>query len=148
LETLGKTFDETFQSLYQWIMNTQKEIKKSLNLILMLLWSSKGKFMPAARCFIIRSSEHFTPFEVFPSYFSFFKNYYYYSFIHMCIHCLGHFSPSPHTPPPPTQDPCPSAPAEPVLPLSLILLKRSHKHNKEDKTFLLVELRIAIQKDS
>jgi hypothetical protein len=27
-------------------------------------------------------------------------------------------------------------------------LKRRHKHNKEDKAFLLVELRIAIQKDS
>jgi hypothetical protein len=38
--------------------------------------------------------------------------------------------------------------AGPVLPLSLILLKKSHKPNKEDKTFLLVELRIAIQKYS
>jgi hypothetical protein len=37
---------------------------------------------------------------------------------------------------------------EPVLPLSLILLKKRHKYNKEDKVFLLVELRIAIQKDS
>jgi hypothetical protein len=27
-------------------------------------------------------------------------------------------------------------------------LKRRHKHNKEDKAFLLVELRISIQKDS
>jgi hypothetical protein len=35
--------------------------------------------------------------------------------------------------------------AEPVLPLSLILLKRRNKHNKEYKVFLLVELRIAIQ---
>jgi hypothetical protein len=46
---------------------------------------------------------------------------------------------------------CPSSPhfqAEPVLLLSLILLKRRHKHNKEDKVFLLVELRIAIQKYS
>jgi hypothetical protein len=38
--------------------------------------------------------------------------------------------------------------AEPVLSLTLILLKRRHKHNKEDKAFLLAELRIAIQKDS
>jgi hypothetical protein len=30
--------------------------------------------------------------------------------------------------------------AEPVLPLSLILLKKRHKHNKEDKAFLPVEL--------
>jgi hypothetical protein len=36
----------------------------------------------------------------------------------------------------------------PVLPLSLILLKKRHEHNKEDKVFLLVELRIAIQRDS
>jgi hypothetical protein len=28
------------------------------------------------------------------------------------------------------------------------LLKKGHKHNKEDKAFLLVELRIPIQKDS
>jgi hypothetical protein len=28
------------------------------------------------------------------------------------------------------------------------LLKRRHKHNREDKAFLLVELRIAIQRDS
>jgi hypothetical protein len=34
----------------------------------------------------------------------------------------------------------------PVLPLSLILLEKRHKPNMEDKAFLLVELRIAIQK--
>jgi hypothetical protein len=28
------------------------------------------------------------------------------------------------------------------------LLKRRHKHNKKDKAFLLVDLRIAIQRDS
>jgi hypothetical protein len=28
------------------------------------------------------------------------------------------------------------------------LLKKRHKHNKENKAFLLVELRIGIQKDS
>jgi hypothetical protein len=28
------------------------------------------------------------------------------------------------------------------------LLKKRHKHNKEDKALLLVELRIAIQRDS
>jgi hypothetical protein len=38
--------------------------------------------------------------------------------------------------------------AEPVLPFSPILLKRRHKHNKEDKAFLLDEIRIAIQRDS
>jgi hypothetical protein len=36
--------------------------------------------------------------------------------------------------------------AVPVLPLSLI--KKRHKHNKEGKAFLLVELRITIQKYS
>jgi hypothetical protein len=35
-----------------------------------------------------------------------------------------------------------------VLPLLLILLKKRHKPNKEDKEFLLVELRVAIQKYS
>jgi hypothetical protein len=68
------------------------------------------------------------------------------SFIHMCIHCLGHFSTllrSAALPPSPLQ-----LQAGLVLPLSLILLKRRHKHNKKDKAVLLVELRIAIQRDS
>jgi hypothetical protein len=47
-------------------------------------------------------------------------------FIHMCIHCLGHFSPLP-----PTYSFFPCTPplfqAQPVLPLSLISLKRKHK---------------------
>jgi hypothetical protein len=38
--------------------------------------------------------------------------------------------------------------AGPVLPLSIILLKKGDKLNKEDEAFLLVELRIAIQKYS
>jgi hypothetical protein len=38
--------------------------------------------------------------------------------------------------------------AGPVLPLSLVLLKKRDKPNREDKVFLLVELRIAIQKYS
>jgi hypothetical protein len=76
-------------------------------------------------------------------YYIFFKKY---SFIHMCIHCLGHFSPLPPFPPSPPFPP--QSQAGPVLPLSLILLKKRHKHNKEDKVFLLVELRIAIQKYS
>jgi hypothetical protein len=54
-----------------------------------------------------------------------------FSFIHMCIHCLGHFSTLPHSPP--------QFQAGPVLPLSLILLKEWHKHNKEDKAFSLVK---------
>jgi hypothetical protein len=63
-------------------------------------------------------------------------------FVYMCIHCLGHFSTLPLSPHP-TQ-----FQAGPVLPLSLILLKKGHTHNKEDKAFLLVELRVAIQRDS
>jgi hypothetical protein len=35
-----------------------------------------------------------------------------------------------------------------ILPLSLILLKKGYMHNKKDKEFLLVELRIAVQKES
>jgi hypothetical protein len=38
--------------------------------------------------------------------------------------------------------------AGPVLPLLLVLLKKRDKPNKEDKAFLLVELRIAKQKYS
>jgi hypothetical protein len=71
---------------------------------------------------------------------------YFYSFIHMCINCLGHCSLLP-PPPPPTAWPA-SFQAEPVLPLSLILLKGRHKHNKKYKVFLIVEIRIAIQRDS
>jgi hypothetical protein len=51
--------------------------------------------------------------------------------------------------PSPTLSPSPlHFQADPVLSLSLILLKKRHKHNKEDKAILLVELRIAIQKYS
>jgi hypothetical protein len=69
-----------------------------------------------------------------------------YSFIHMCIYCLGHFSPCR----PPLLFPLLPAQfqAGPVLPLSLILLKKRHKPNKEDKAFLPLELRTAIQKYS
>jgi hypothetical protein len=42
----------------------------------------------------------------------------------------------------------PQVQAGPVLPLLLVLLKEREKHNKEDKVFLLVELRIAIKKYS
>jgi hypothetical protein len=71
---------------------------------------------------------------------NFFKNY---SFIHMCMHCFGDFS---HSLPLSTS--LLHFQAEPVLPLSLILLKKRHKHNKEDKSFLLAELRITMQRES
>jgi hypothetical protein len=50
--------------------------------------------------------------------------------------------------PTPSHPTSPGFQAEPILPLTLILLKRRHKHNKKDKAFLLVEIRIAIQRDS
>jgi hypothetical protein len=56
----------------------------------------------------------------------------------MCMHCLGHFS----SWTPPQHPPCtlsfplpPQFQAGPILPLSLILLKKRHKHNKEDNRF-------------
>jgi hypothetical protein len=56
-------------------------------------------------------------------------------FIHLftCAHIVWVISPP--CPSPPTSPPLPtSSQAEPVLPLSIILLKRRHKHNKEDKS--------------
>jgi hypothetical protein len=49
----------------------------------------------------------------------------FFSFIHMCIQCLGHFSPLPPTPSLTPLTPC--YPAETILPISLILLKREYK---------------------
>jgi hypothetical protein len=47
--------------------------------------------------------------------------------------------------PSPTLSPFPSQfQAGPVLPLSLVFLKKREKPNREDKVFLVVELRIAI----
>jgi hypothetical protein len=62
----------------------------------------------------------------------------------MYMHCLGHFSQQPPTPTLSSLPPC--FEAEPVLPLSLILFKRRHKQIRKAKCFLLLELRIAIQK--
>jgi hypothetical protein len=66
-----------------------------------------------------------------------------YSYVHTMI---GPFLPP--VPAPPSSSNLLRFQAQPVLPLPLILLKRRHKHNKEDKVFLIVELRIAIQRDS
>jgi hypothetical protein len=62
---------------------------------------------------------------------------------------LGHIS---HLPPDPSLSPPPPPPhfqAEPVLTFTTILLIREDiSNNKKDKMFLLVEIRIAIQRDS
>jgi hypothetical protein len=69
-------------------------------------------------------------------------------FIYSHVHTLfaSFLPPAPLLPTSPATPLC--IQAEPVLHLSLILLKRRHKHNKKDKVVLLVELRIAIQRDS
>jgi hypothetical protein len=80
-----------------------------------------------------------------------FFNLKFFLFIYSHVHTLfGSFLYSPSLPHPlPSPHPhTPQFQAGPVLPLSLILLKKRHKHNKEDKEFLLVELKIAIQSDS
>jgi hypothetical protein len=64
-----------------------------------------------------------------------------------CAYIVWVISPLSPRPPPFLPLP-PHFQAEPVLLLSLILLKRRHKNKKKDKAFLLVELRIAIQRDS
>jgi hypothetical protein len=70
-----------------------------------------------------------------------------YLFIYLHVHTLfGSFLH--HAPPAPRAPAPPQFQAGPILPLWLILLKKRHKHNKKDKVFLLLELRIAIQKDS
>jgi hypothetical protein len=72
-----------------------------------------------------------------------------YCFIHLFTYAYIVWAISPPSPPPhPSPPHTPCLPGRTVLPLSLFLLKRKHKDNKEDKAFLLVEIRIAIQRDS
>jgi hypothetical protein len=61
-----------------------------------------------------------------------------------CAYIVWVISP-PCPPPPPSSLFFLQEQAGRVLPLSLVLLKKRDKPNKEDKAFLLVELRIAIQ---
>jgi hypothetical protein len=62
-------------------------------------------------------------------------------FVHLftCAYIIWVFSPL-------CPSPLPQFQAGPVLPLSLILVKKRHKPNKEGKVFLLVELWIDKQK--
>jgi hypothetical protein len=88
-----------------------------------------------------------TPWNNRSSLFYFFLSFllFIYSYVHtLCESFLSSTSALiPHTLPLPSH-----FQTEPVLPFSPILLKRIHEHNKEEKAFLLLELTIAIQKDS
>jgi hypothetical protein len=64
----------------------------------------------------------------------------------MCIHYLGHFSPLPLDPS--TYLPTDCFQAEHVLPFLQFYSRQDIGNNKKDKAFLLVEIRIAIQRDS
>jgi hypothetical protein len=69
-------------------------------------------------------------------------------FIHLFI-CVIVWDISPPCPPAPflSSHP-PGFQAEPALPSSPILLREDISNNKKDKAFLLVEIRIAIERDS
>jgi hypothetical protein len=82
-------------------------------------------------------------------FFLIFINLFFKKIIHLFTYVYIVWVISPPRPPPlPFFPSSPQFQAGPVLPLSLILLKKRHKHNKKGKVFLLVELRIVIQKDS
>jgi hypothetical protein len=70
-------------------------------------------------------------------------------FIHLlkCAYIVWAISP-PHHCLFPTLSSLPHPRSFQAEPLSLILLKKRHRHNKEDKAFLLVEIRTAIEKYS
>jgi hypothetical protein len=77
---------------------------------------------------------------------TFYYLFIYFLIIHIftCAYIVWVISdPRPSSPFPSPRSP-PQFQASPILPLLLILLKKRHKPNKEDKAFLLVELRIAI----
>jgi hypothetical protein len=64
----------------------------------------------------------------------------------MCIHCLGHFSPLPLTPPFPYH---PLASRQNLFcPFLQFCWRVDMSNNKKDKAFLEVEIRIAIKRDS
>jgi hypothetical protein len=82
----------------------------------------------------------------YPKIYNYRKFLFLFIYSHVCT-LFGSFLPlcPPLLPSPPTP---PLFQAESVLLLCLILLKRRHKHNRKDIEFLLVEIRIAIQRDS
>jgi hypothetical protein len=75
-------------------------------------------------------------------FFKFSRILFIYLYVHTLFGSLLHPAPLNH----PLGLYSPQFQAGPVLPLSLILLEKRHKHTKEDKAFLLVELRIAKQR--
>jgi hypothetical protein len=71
---------------------------------------------------------------------------FFYSFIHMCTYCLGHFS---LLSPPHSLCPIPLAPRQNLLcPFFQFFWREDISNDKKDKAFLLVEIRIATQRDS
>jgi hypothetical protein len=69
-----------------------------------------------------------------------------YSFIHICIHCLGHFSPLPLTLPSPHH---PLASRQNLFcPFLQFCWSVDMSNNQKDKAFLEVEIRITIKRDS
>jgi hypothetical protein len=76
------------------------------------------------------------------------KLFFFFIYIFICAYIVWVISPpAPPPPPSPSYPDLPCFQAEPVLPFSPILLKRI-RNNKRDKVFLLVKIRIAIQRDS
>jgi hypothetical protein len=64
----------------------------------------------------------------------------------MCIHCLGHFFPLLPLPPPAPCSPTPLA-GRTCSALFSNFVEEKASNNKKDKAFLLVEIRIATQRD-
>jgi hypothetical protein len=67
-------------------------------------------------------------------------------FIYSYVHTLGHFSPRP--PPPPSPPHALTSKQNLFYPFLQFCWREDTSNNKKDKAFLLVEIRIAIQRDS
>jgi hypothetical protein len=76
-----------------------------------------------------------------------FANYFLYSFIHLCIHCWGHFSPLHRLLPPSSSIPIASR-QNLFCPFFQYCQRKDISNNKKYIVLLLVEIKIAIQRDS